>query len=202
MDTDEHRCRGPNSAAAGYGLGQIPRPVCGRGFYLHAELLEAAAAGRELICPAPGAASKNDPRFCTDHFNIRVEQRQAICPAGQQHSQCSRLEEQATGRVSYRFEWNRRRGHIWQRRRRACRGGKGRKVAGRIEGSNSVDVGRGCGKAGVGTGRDGRRCDLRAIAINPIARYAHVVRGSGPREVYWDVAEKLLNPQFSVLECG
>jgi transposase len=70
------------------------------------KLLEAAAEGRELIGPAPGAASKEDPRFGTDHFNIRVEQRQAICPAGQQNSQCSRLEEQATGRVSYRFEWS------------------------------------------------------------------------------------------------
>ena len=70
------------------------------------ELMKAAAEGRELIGPAPGAAAKDDPRFCTDHFNIQVEQRQAICPAGQQNSQCSRLEEQATGRVSYRFEWS------------------------------------------------------------------------------------------------
>ena len=68
--------------------------------------MKAAAEGRELIGPAPGAAAKDDPRFCTDHFNIQVEQRQAICPAGQQNSQCSRLEEQATGRVSYRFEWS------------------------------------------------------------------------------------------------
>lgn len=35
-----------------------------------------------------------------------MEQRQATCPAGQANSQCSRLEEQATGRVSYRFEWS------------------------------------------------------------------------------------------------
>ena len=70
------------------------------------ELMKAAAEGRELIGPAPGAAAKDDRRFCTDHFNIQVEQRQAICPAGQQNSQCSRLEEQATGRVSYRFEWS------------------------------------------------------------------------------------------------
>jgi len=55
---------------------------------------------------APGASSKDDKRFGSDHFNILVDQRQAICPAGQKNSQCSRLEEQASGRVSYRFEWS------------------------------------------------------------------------------------------------
>jgi hypothetical protein len=39
-------------------------------------------------------------------FVIRVEERQAVCPAGQPNSQCSRLEEQATGIVSFLFEWS------------------------------------------------------------------------------------------------
>ena len=88
------------------GLDKPPVQYVDAAYISTQKLLEAAAEGRELIGPAPGAASKDDPRFCTDHFNIRVEQRQAICPAGQQNSQCSRLEEQATGRVSYRFEWS------------------------------------------------------------------------------------------------
>ena len=88
------------------GLDKPPVQYVDAAYISTQKLLEAAAEGRELIGPAPGAASKDDPRFGTDHFNIRVEQRQAICPAGQQNSQCSRLEEQATGKVSYRFEWS------------------------------------------------------------------------------------------------
>ena len=88
------------------GLDKPPVQYVDAAYISTQKLLEAAAEGRELIGPAPGAASKEDPRFGTDHFNIRVEQRQAICPAGQQNSQCSRLEEQATGKVSYRFEWS------------------------------------------------------------------------------------------------
>jgi transposase len=88
------------------GLDKPPVQYVDAAYISTQKLLEAAAEGRELIGPAPGAASKDDQHFCTDHFNIRVEQRQAICPAGQQNSQCSRLEEQATGKVSYRFEWS------------------------------------------------------------------------------------------------
>jgi hypothetical protein len=70
------------------------------------KLVEAATAGRELIGPALGASPHNDGRFTSEQFQVTVEQRQAICPAGQQNTQCSHLVEQATGRVSYRFEWD------------------------------------------------------------------------------------------------
>ena len=62
--------------------------------------------GRELIGPAPPPANNNDGRFTSEAFQVEVEQRRATCPAGQQNTQCSRLEEKATGRVSYRFEWD------------------------------------------------------------------------------------------------
>jgi transposase len=39
-------------------------------------------------------------------FDVRVEERCAICPAGQRSSNCSRLEEKSTGKVSYRIEWS------------------------------------------------------------------------------------------------
>jgi transposase len=75
--------------------------------YISAQkLLEAQAEGRELIGPAPGAAHNNEGRFTSQAFQVTVERRAAICPAGHPNSQCSRLEEQATGRVSYRFEWD------------------------------------------------------------------------------------------------
>jgi len=70
------------------------------------KLIEAAAEGRELIGPAPAPANNTEGRFTSEAFQVAVEQRQALCPAGHQNSQCSRLEEQATGKVSYRFEWD------------------------------------------------------------------------------------------------
>jgi hypothetical protein len=70
------------------------------------KLVEAAAQGRELIGPAAPPANNNDGRFTSQAFQVQVEQRQAVCPAGHPNTQCSRLEEQATGRVSYRFEWD------------------------------------------------------------------------------------------------
>jgi transposase len=70
------------------------------------QLVEAAAQGRELIGPAPGAPNNNDGRFTSEAFRVEVEQRQAVCPAGQQNTQCSRLAAQDTGRVCYRFEWD------------------------------------------------------------------------------------------------
>ncbi len=70
------------------------------------KMVEAAAEGRELIGPAPQCANNNDSRFHSEDFQVEVEQRRATCPAGQVNTQCSRLVEKATGRVSYRFEWD------------------------------------------------------------------------------------------------
>jgi hypothetical protein len=55
------------------------------------KLVEAAAEGRELIGPAARVANNNDGRFTSEAFQVQVEQRQAVCPAGQQNTQCSRL---------------------------------------------------------------------------------------------------------------
>jgi transposase len=71
-----------------------------------AELMRAAAESRELIGPAPQAASKSDQHFCSDNFNVTVQERKAVCPAGKENSQCSRLEEKTSGKVAYRFEWS------------------------------------------------------------------------------------------------
>lgn len=77
------------------------------GAYVSAQQLAAAAAeGRELIGPAPGAPDNNQGRFTTERFEVRVEQRVAVCPAGHQSTQCSRLEEAQSGKVNYRFEWS------------------------------------------------------------------------------------------------
>lgn len=91
---------------AAMGLDQPPVQYVD-GAYVSAEKLAAAQAeGRSLIGPAAAAPHNNGGRYTTEDFQIEVEQRKAICPAGKENTQCSRLEEQATGKVSYRFEWS------------------------------------------------------------------------------------------------
>jgi hypothetical protein len=77
------------------------------GAYVSAEqLARAAADGRELIGPAPKAPDNNDGRFTTEQFQVTVEERKAVCPVGKENTQCSRLVEEETGKVSFRFEWS------------------------------------------------------------------------------------------------
>jgi hypothetical protein len=68
-------------------------------------LAQAQAEGREIIGPAQRGIVK-DSRYGVEQFNVRVEERKAICPAGHENTQCSRLEEEGTGKVTYRFEWS------------------------------------------------------------------------------------------------
>jgi len=76
------------------------------GAYVSAErLARFKAEGRQLIGPAQ-PAPKKDSRYSTEDFDVCVAERRAVCPAGKPNTQCSRLEEEATGKVSYRFEWS------------------------------------------------------------------------------------------------
>jgi hypothetical protein len=76
------------------------------GAYVSAQkLAEAQAEGRELMGPAQPAPRK-EGRFSVEDFQIDVEQRTARCPAGKLNTQCSRLVEEATGKVDYRFEFS------------------------------------------------------------------------------------------------
>jgi len=68
-------------------------------------LHEAQEEFRELHGPAPASPDRGKV-FTVEAFDIKVEERQAICPAGQTSSNCSRLHEEKTGKVDYRFEWN------------------------------------------------------------------------------------------------
>jgi len=76
------------------------------GAYVSAQkLVEVQVQGRELIGPAQPAFQK-DGRFSAEDFQIKVEERTAICPAGKTNTQCSRLEQASDGKVSYRFEFS------------------------------------------------------------------------------------------------
>jgi hypothetical protein len=76
------------------------------GAYNSAEkLVQVHAEGRELVGPAQPAPGK-EGRFTVEDFDVQVEERRAVCPAGKVNTQCSRLVEEATGRVHYRFEFS------------------------------------------------------------------------------------------------
>ena len=69
------------------------------------KLAQAQAEGREIIGPALlGPAQEG--RFTAVDFQISVEERKALCPAGKSSTQCSRLVEAATGKINYRFEFS------------------------------------------------------------------------------------------------
>ena len=70
------------------------------------ELARAQEEGRRLHGPMARAPAKNN-RHGVEDFDIRVEERKATCPAGNTNSQCSKLTESATGKVSYRIEFAR-----------------------------------------------------------------------------------------------
>lgn len=77
------------------------------GAYISGQTLATAAAeGCQLMGPAQPPAQTGKSAFKSDAFQIRVEQRSAFCPGGHASTQCSRLAEEKTGKVNYRFEWS------------------------------------------------------------------------------------------------
>jgi len=93
------------AAQAQMGLEKPTELFVDAGYVSAGAIVEAQAQGRELVGPArpsPHAASGTN----AEKFDVCVEERRATCPAGHQNTQCSRLEEKASGKVSYRFEWS------------------------------------------------------------------------------------------------
>jgi len=90
---------------AAMGLEKAPELYVDAAYVSAQKLAQAQSQGRELIGPAQPAPRKKG-RFSVEDFQINVEERKAICPAGKDSTQCSRLETEATGKVDYRFEWS------------------------------------------------------------------------------------------------
>jgi transposase len=87
---------------------EAPSVTYADGAYISAlALKECRDEGRELMGPAPASPDRGKV-FPADVFEIDVQSRTAICPNGQPSTQCSRLVEAATGKISLRFEWNNR----------------------------------------------------------------------------------------------
>jgi transposase len=87
--------------------GLEPSPIIyGDGAYISGpDLAQAAAENRELRGPAP-APPKNDNLFTSVNFNVDIDKRQAVCPAGHASTNCSRLHVATTGITNYRMEWS------------------------------------------------------------------------------------------------
>jgi transposase len=106
QESDEAGAEKMQAEQAAMGL-EKPPALYVDGAYVSAQTLaEAAAEGRRLVGPAAHSPLNNQGRFTAEQFQIDVEARQALCPAGQPNTQCSRLEEQHGGKVSFRFEWS------------------------------------------------------------------------------------------------
>ena len=105
-ESDEEGAKKMEKEQQAMGMDKPPVQYVDAAYISTQELMKAQAEGRELIGPSPGAASKSDTHFCSDHFDVMVEQCRAVCPVGHENSQCSRLEEQSSGKVALRFEWS------------------------------------------------------------------------------------------------
>ena len=93
------------SEQKGMGL-ESPSALYVDGAYVSSEALrDAQDEGRELRGPAPASPDRGKV-FTVEVFDVHVEERYAVCPNGQRSSNCSRLEEQASGKVVYRIEWS------------------------------------------------------------------------------------------------
>jgi len=68
-------------------------------------MAQAHTEGWELLGPAQPSVTKGTG-YVTEAFDVNVAARVATCPSGEASTQCSRLEEAASGKASYRFEWS------------------------------------------------------------------------------------------------
>lgn len=89
-----------------HGLGVADEQYVDAGYISDDTLGNAYEDGRTLMGPARPSSNPSGSLFRTEDFDVNVEKRQAVCPAGHVSTQCSRLENKETGQVDYRFEWS------------------------------------------------------------------------------------------------
>jgi len=104
-ESDEAGALAMEQEQAAMGLDKPPVQYVDGAYISAAKLVQAQAEGRELMGPAQPAPGK-EGRFTVADFDIRVEERRAVCPAGKVNTQCSRLVQETTGQVDYRFEFS------------------------------------------------------------------------------------------------
>ena len=80
------------------------------GAYISASSIsQAREEAWELMGPAqPSPAPPKQPElYRIEAFDVNIEERKAICPQGKTSTECSKLTEGETGKVTYRFEFGR-----------------------------------------------------------------------------------------------
>jgi transposase len=75
--------------------------ICGRAIH------EAKEEGWQLVGPAQPSASRAglEKAYRIEAFDISITERKAVCPAGETSTNCSKLTEEKSGKVTYRFEF-------------------------------------------------------------------------------------------------
>lgn len=80
------------------------------GAYISANAItQAREEGWELMGPAqPSPAPPKQPElYRIEAFDVNIEQRKAVCPQAKISTECSKLTERDSGKVTYRFEFGR-----------------------------------------------------------------------------------------------
>jgi len=89
-----------------HGLGRADTLYVDTAYVTDDTLAQAEQDGRALLGPAHGSCNTSGQLFTAEAFDVSIAERRALCPAGHTSTQCSRLENQETGQVDYRFEWS------------------------------------------------------------------------------------------------
>jgi hypothetical protein len=89
-----------------HGLGQADTLFVDTAYVTDDTLGQAEQEGRQLIGPARGSCNTSGDLFTAESFDVSIAERRAICPAGHASTQCSRLENEQSGQIDYRFEWS------------------------------------------------------------------------------------------------
>jgi Transposase DDE domain len=85
-------------------------PLYADGAYISGQAIqEAEAEGWQLVGPAQPSAARKDlaKQYGIEAFDISITERKALCPAGKTSTNCSKLTEEKSGKLSYRFEFGR-----------------------------------------------------------------------------------------------
>ena len=89
------------------GLG-LPSELYTDGAYISGRAIqEAKEAGWQLLGPAQPSASRVRlaKEYRIEAFDISITERKALCPDGKTSTNCSKLTEEKSGKVTYRFEF-------------------------------------------------------------------------------------------------
>lgn len=85
------------------GLEQPEMIYADAGYVSGPSMAKASAEGLELMGSALPSANRGV--YPSEAFEVNVERRYAVCPAGKASTQCARMKAGKTGKITYRFEW-------------------------------------------------------------------------------------------------